>query len=143
MLLLNQLTNVNEIWDVEYTKSTDGHTTDTRVAYDYTRSTHEDIGTAYDVDANGTRRPHDGLGVKCTPECVPKASRDYPMLCKNQLNTFGLTIIVQTQLVIYVSCKGIVYFMLGSRLGVLAWSWAAVLERKFGVEQEMQVNTFF
>ena len=24
----------------------------------------------------------------------------------------------------------------------LEWSWAAVLERKFGVEQEMQVNTF-
>ena len=31
---------------------------------------------------------------------------------------------------------------LGSRLGVLEWSWAVVLERKFGVEQEMQVNTF-
>ena len=32
------------------------------------------------------------LGVKCITECVPKASRDYPMLCKNQLNKCGLSI---------------------------------------------------
>ena len=72
----------------------------TRIAHNYTRSTHEDIGTgsfAYDVVANGTRRLHDGLttsclGVKCIPECVPKASHDYPMLCKNQLNKCGFSI---------------------------------------------------
>ena len=77
---------------------------DTRIAYDYTRSTHEDIGTssfAYDVVANGTRkglkmasrRPHDiVLGVKYIPEWFPMASRDYPMLCKNQLIKCGLSI---------------------------------------------------
>ena len=32
------------------------------------------------------------LGVKCTPECVPKSSRDYPMLYKNQLSKLGLSI---------------------------------------------------
>ena len=41
----------------------DGHTMDSRIAHDYTRRTREDRGTgsfAYDVVANGTRRPHDG-----------------------------------------------------------------------------------
>ena len=32
------------------------------------------------------------LGVKCIPECVLKASRDYPMLCKYQLNKSVLSI---------------------------------------------------
>ena len=32
------------------------------------------------------------LAVKCIPECVPKASRDYPMLCKNQFNKCGLSV---------------------------------------------------
>ena len=42
----------------------DGHTMDTRIAHDYTRRTREGRGTgsfAYDVVANGTRRPHDGF----------------------------------------------------------------------------------
>ena len=37
---------------------------DTRIAHDYTGSTHEGKGTgsfAYDVVANGTRRSHDGF----------------------------------------------------------------------------------
>ena len=32
------------------------------------------------------------LGVKCIPECVPMASCDCLMLCKNQLNKCGLSI---------------------------------------------------
>ena len=47
-----------------YRWSHDGYTMDTRIAHDYTRSTHEDIGTssfAYDVVAKGTRRPRDGF----------------------------------------------------------------------------------
>ena len=44
----------------------DGHTMDTRIAHDYTRRIREDRETgsfAFDVVANGTRRPHDGFTV--------------------------------------------------------------------------------
>ena len=54
-----------------------------------------DIGSgsfAYDVNANGTRMVHEGFtmasrhcGVKCISECVPKASRDFLILCKNHV----------------------------------------------------------
>ena len=69
------------------------------------------------------------LGVKCIPECVLKASLDYPMLCKNQLNKSGLSIDIISQPHCYIcTCRGIVYFICWRQmLGVLEWSWAAVL----------------
>ena len=47
-----------------YRCSHDGHTMDTQIAHDDTRSTREGIGTGsftYDVVTNGIRRPHDGF----------------------------------------------------------------------------------
>ena len=76
------------------------------------------------------------LGVKCIPECVPKALRDNPMLCKTQLSKCGLSIDIISHVLTTVSYN---MYMVGALCTLWVWdkgleSWVAVLEWILEVE---------
>ena len=85
---------------------------DTRIAHDYTRRTREDRGTgsfAYDVDANGTRRPHDGFTMALRHHVTCKMqSRMFLCLTTISYICYGLG-----------SSLGVV---MGCRIGEKVWS---------------------